>query len=193
MAGEDVWPAGWGTLHEGTEAHDKLSRAGIVVDKWPIEGDKVCRSSMSHSQTPAWCDFRPGMPLTLNFPPRCTQSFPNPAWDRSEHDSEKGIDRMPHMDARSVVLDHRASQAALENAGVKLNGFPISDGNDHEMNNVDSMLDTVVTQDEIPKYRDQGVAGQERPFHFLLDEVNSLDPTSEPLTSHFLLDGVNLL
>jgi hypothetical protein len=101
---------------------------------------------------------------------------------------------MPHMDARSVVLDHRASQAALENAGVKLNGFPISDGNDHEMNNVDGMLDTVVAQDEIPKYRDQGVAGQERPFHFLLDEVNLPDPKPRTLNPfHFLLDGVNPL
>jgi hypothetical protein len=54
MAGEDVWPAGWGTLHEGTEAHDKLSRAGIVVDKWPIEGDKVGGCFfISHSQSPA--------------------------------------------------------------------------------------------------------------------------------------------
>lgn len=70
---------------------------------------------------------------------------------------------------------------------MKLNGFPISDGNNHEMNNVDGMLDTVVTQDRIPKYRDQGVAGQERPFHFLLDEVRLL-LFHPPLPSHYEVD-----
>jgi len=67
------------------------------------------------------------------------------------------------------------------------NGFPIDKPDSHrEYNQVDGLMDTLVPTEDTPKYRDNGVASQEHPLHFLLDEDVNGKPTSQA-------DGINKL
>jgi hypothetical protein len=47
-------------------------------------------------------------------------------------------------------------------------------------------MDTLVKTEDTPKYRDSGIARQEHPLHFLLDEDVNGKPTSQA-------DGINKL
>jgi len=111
--------------------------------------------------------------------------FPNPAWDKSEYDQARHIPKKPAKDAWEAVHNHRKSQVALESKGVSVNGFPIDKPDSHrEYNQVDGLMDTLVPTEDTPKYRDSGVASQEHPLHFLLDEDVNGKATSQA-------DGIN--
>jgi len=116
----------------------------------------------------------------LNF----ESGFPNPAWDKSEFDQARHIPLKPTKDAWEMVKKHRESQKKLQAAGVKLNGFPIDKPEPRVFNHIDGIMDTLIKTDDTPKYRDSGVATQERPLHFLLDDDINGKPTSQA-------DGIN--
>ena len=110
--------------------------------------------------------------------------FPNPAWDTSEYDQARHVPKKPPKDAWEAVSNHRTSQVALESQGVAVNGFPIDKPGHRVYNQVDGLLDTLVATEDTPKYRDHGVAEQEKPLHFLLDENLNGKPASQA-------DGIN--
>jgi len=111
-------------------------------------------------------------------------AFPNPAWDKSEYDQGRHIAKRPAKDAWEAVHNHRMSQVPLESKGVSVNGFPIDKPQHRVYNQVDGLLDTLVATEDTPKYRDHGVAQQEKPMHFLLDENINGKPESQA-------DGIN--
>jgi hypothetical protein len=113
--------------------------------------------------------------------------FPNPAWDKSEYDQARHVPVKPAKDAWEAVHNHRKSQVALESKGVSVNGFPIDKPDAHrEYNQVDGLMDTLVKTEDTPKYRESGLARQEHPLHFLLDEDVNGKPASQA-------DGINKL
>mmetsp|Transcript_76323 Transcript_76323/g.205134 ORF Transcript_76323/g.205134 Transcript_76323/m.205134 type:complete len:206 (-) Transcript_76323:4111-4728(-) len=71
-------------------------------------------------------------------------------------------------------------QANLESAGVRTNRMPWDDTRrERAYNSVDGLMDKVVPAQPVPEYREKGLADQERPLHFLLDEDPNGTPASQ--------------
>mmetsp|Transcript_6706 Transcript_6706/g.15759 ORF Transcript_6706/g.15759 Transcript_6706/m.15759 type:complete len:343 (+) Transcript_6706:133-1161(+) len=112
---------------------------------------------------------------TDKLPVDVYSAFPNPGWDRTEFDMATHRAKTMKSDPLDVVEEARQSNDALESAGVSVNGAP-TDVGEHSYNQVDGFLDTLVKTEATPKFRQGGVAAQERPTHFLLrDEPNLMD------------------
>ena len=125
--------------------------------------------------------------ITIDHDPLHFRSaFPNPAWDPSEYDQARHVSKAPAKDAWEAVQNHRASQVPMESAGVRVNGYP-TDSEPREFNQVDGLMDTLVNTQDTPKYRDEGVAAQEQPLHFLLgdDPDRDTDTQAESINKLF--------
>mmetsp|Transcript_14756 Transcript_14756/g.29592 ORF Transcript_14756/g.29592 Transcript_14756/m.29592 type:complete len:145 (+) Transcript_14756:135-569(+) len=112
------------------------------------------------------------------------RGFPNPVWDPSEHDQKRNVYRPVAKDAEEARERAHEGEGALAAAGVKLSGMPWEE--EHAYNSVDGLYDKLVPNQPTPKYRASGVAEQEQPQHFLLQDA----PFGE---AHTQREGINNL
>lgn len=114
------------------------------------------------------------------WPTDIYRGFPYPGWDRTQFDHESRQPRMPHRDPLKVAEETQQSNAPLQNAGVKVNRLP-TDTSDRVYNQVDGMLDQLVPVEDTPRWREKGIASQEKPSHFLLnDDTDLTAPQPKP-------------
>ena len=97
------------------------------------------------------------------------RSLPYPGFDRTEFDRDAHEDRYPHMDPLEQARETAESKQALTDAGVDVDRSP-TDTHERTYNQVDGLNDQLVPVEDAPKWRKGGVAAQEKPASFLLDE-----------------------
>eukprot|EP00961_Rhodomonas_salina_P176250 2375855-Rhodomonas_salina.1 len=96
-------------------------------------------------------------------------AVPNPAWDQTEYDQDTHKYKMPPSTALDVVAANQKSQEPLEDAGVNVNRLP-TDTEHRAYNQVDGLLDRLLPVEHTPTWRKGGVAPQEKPESFLLND-----------------------
>jgi len=97
------------------------------------------------------------------------RGIPYPGFDRTQFDRDTHSDRYPHMDPLEQARETQESKQALVDAGVDVDRSP-TDTLERTYNQVDGLNDQLVPVEDAPKWRKSGVASQEEPTTFLLDE-----------------------
>lgn len=97
------------------------------------------------------------------------RGIPYPGFDRTQFDRDTHTDRYPHMDPLEQARETQESKQALTDAGVDVDRAP-TDTRERTYNQVDGLNDQLVPVEDAPKWRKGGIAAQEEPASFLLDE-----------------------
>lgn len=103
------------------------------------------------------------------WPTDIYRGLPYPGFDRTQFNRDTHEDRYPHMDPLEQARETAESKQALTDAGVDVDRSP-TDTAERTYNQVDGLNDQLVPVEDAPDWRKGGIAAQEEPSSFLLDE-----------------------
>ena len=103
------------------------------------------------------------------WPTDIYRGLPYPGFDRTQFNRDTHEDRYPHMDPLEQARETAESKQALTDAGVDVDRSP-TDTTERTYNQVDGLNDQLVPVEDAPDWRKGGIAAQEEPASFLLDE-----------------------